>query len=237
METTRTLVEGDCLEAMGRMEPASFDLILCDLPYGVTKLRWDRKIPFPELWERYSRVLKPGGTVALFCSQPFTTDVIASNRKMFRYVWYWKKNIPSGFANAKKRPMKCVEEVAIFSERAPRYNPVGLRLRDKPKKKLARNNWEGLGDAFKEDSLHTVTGYPWNLLEFPLDRTGAHPTQKPVALCEYLVRTYTDEGGTVLDNCAGSGTTGVACANLGRNCVMVESDPGYCAKIRAALGI
>ena len=231
---------GDCLDLMPLMiEDASVDLILCDLPYGTTACAWDSVIPFAALWAEYRRVLKPLGAVVLTAAQPFTTAVIAANATEFRYCWYWKKSRVTGFANAKKQPLRCVEDVVVFYRKPPTYNPQGLILFGKTvnKGKSAGGvtvQGEQIGNSkgalrSGADYVQEFTGYPRQVLEIPSEAKTVHPTQKPVALMEYLIRTYTNEGDTVLDNCMGSGTTGVACANTGRNFVGIERDDKYYA--------
>ena len=200
-------------------------MILCDLPYGVTNCKWDSVIPFDLLWEQYNRILKPNGAAVLSAVQPFTTALIQSNRKNFRYCWYWKKNQATGFPFAKVQPMRCIEDIAVFYRQKPTYNPQGLVKLDKPF--YTKRNTEGVYSTMRgTPALTEYTNYPKNLIEFKCER-GLHPTQKPVPLFEYLIRTYTNEGETVLDNCMGSGTTGVACVNTGRRFIGVELDAGY----------
>ena len=206
----------------------SVDFILCDLPYGVTDCKWDNIIPFPDLWEQYKRVIKPNGAIALFSIQPFTTKVIQSNLKEFRYCWYWKKNNKTGAPFAKVQPMRCIEDICIFYKHKPTYNPQGIKKLDKPiiKQKKAKS---GVYDYRGKISPQLYTNYPVNLIEFSgvNSKERKHPTQKPVSLTEYLVKTYTNEGEKVLDNCMGSGSTGVACVNTNRNFIGIELDKGY----------
>jgi site-specific DNA-methyltransferase (adenine-specific) len=224
---------------MARLEAGSVDMILCDLPYGTTACSWDAVIPFEPLWREYRRLLRTGAVVVLTASQPFTTQVIASNLRDFKYCWYWDKKAVTGFANAKLQPLRCVEDVIVFYSSRPTYNPQGLvRLG-----KTRANSASVGGDTVRTDtvassgkgSLRTAgaeyvqewTNYPKQLLEISRDRSRVHPTQKPVALMEYLIRTYTNPGDTVLDNTCGSGTTLVAAINTGRNAIGIERDPGY----------
>jgi site-specific DNA-methyltransferase (adenine-specific) len=232
------LMQGDCLELMKQLSDASVDLILCDLPYGTTSCAWDGIIPFGALWAEYRRVAKPNAAIVLTASQPFTTALIASNMREFRYCWTWKKNRATGFANAKKQPLRQVEDVVVFYRAQPTYNPQGLVRINKTRKNSTQGGQTIQGSAVgsAKGGLRTIgaeyvqefTGYPTAFLEFQSER-GHHPTQKPVALMEYLVRTYTNEGGTVLDNCMGSGTTGVACMNAGRRFIGMELDTEYFA--------
>lgn len=208
----------------------SVDLILCDLPYGTTDCKWDEVLPFDKLWAEYDRVLKPDGAAVLFSAQPFTTQLIASNRKAFRYCWYWLKNQPTGFTYARYQPMRRVEDVCVFYEKMPTYNPQGLIEIEKPKTYKAKR---GKGGELwtlrpsKTEYTPRFKNYPKNVLEFNCER-GYHPTQKPVPLLEYLVRTYTNEGDTILDNCMGSGSTGVAVQRVGgRSFIGIEQNPVY----------
>jgi site-specific DNA-methyltransferase (adenine-specific) len=212
------------------------DAIICDLPYGTTACKWDTVIPFEPLWAHYKRVIKPNGAIVLFGSQPFTSALVMSNVKMFKYCWVWRKNRSTGFANAKKQPLREVEDILVFYKAQPTYNPQNLTRINK----VRRNSTQGgatiqghdIGNA--KGSMRTIgaeyvqefEGYPTNVLEIDSER-GIHPTQKPVALMEYLIRTYTNEGETVLDNTMGSGTTGVACLNTGRNFIGIEKDLAY----------
>lgn len=196
-------------------------------PYGTTECKWDNIIPFAPLWEEYKRVIKPNGAIVLFAAQPFTTKLINSNLKNFRYIWYWKKNSPTGGQFAKVQPLRCIEDIVVFYSKKPTYNPQGLVKLEKPKKTLVNNKselykWRGLHQQFQE-----YTNYPKNIIEFAKDNKRLHPTQKPVALLEYLIKTYTNEGETVLDNCMGSGSTGVACVNTSRNFIGMELNAEY----------
>jgi site-specific DNA-methyltransferase (adenine-specific) len=233
------LRQGDCLDVMAELAPASVDLILCDLPYGTTACKWDSVIPFEPLWAQYRRLIKPNGAIVLTSAQPFTTALIGSNIEWFKYCWIWEKSKPTDFFNAKLKPLKAHEEVCVFSggatangsDRNMPYYPQGLVACGK----TVRGDRKG-GDS-DEHGLHRkshkaayvreATGYPRSVLKFASEANPVHGTQKPVALMEYLIRTYTNEGDTVLDNCMGSGTTGVACANTGRKFIGIERDPGY----------
>lgn len=226
------LMLGDCLEKMKDVPDGSVDMILCDLPYGTTSCKWDAVIPFQSLWERYNRVTKPNAAIVLTGSQPFTSALIASNMKDFRYCWYWKKSHGSGFMNAKKMPIKNVEDVVVFYKKLPTYNPQGLKPFGKKIKTRSKFTEAsvygkiGLDSLAGKEFVQEFTGYPTCFLDIPSEK-GLHPTQKPVALMEYFIKTYTNEGETVLDNTMGSGTTGVACANTGRNFIGIEKDEGY----------
>lgn len=206
----------------------SVDLILCDPPYGTTDCKWDDVLPFDKLWAEYDRVLKPDGAAVLFSAQPFTTQLIASNRKDFRYCWYWLKDRATGFTFAKYQPMRRVEDVCVFYRKAPTYNPQGLvALRGGKVKRDRRKPGGQFDDLNGREYTPRFKNYPKNVLEFNCER-GYHPTQKPVPLLEYLVRTYTNEGDTVLDNCMGSGSTGVAVQRVGgRSFIGIEQNPVY----------
>ena len=216
---------------MKEVPEKSVDMILCDLPYNVTACEWDKILPFPLLWEQYKRVIKPNGAIVLFSIQPFTTKLIHSNLKDFRYCWYWKKNNKTGAPFAKVQPMRCIEDICVFYQKKPTYNPQGLKKLEKPKTRTKPTE-NGVYDGFSGGNLtQEYTNYPVNLLEIKNEavdsRKRFHPTQKPVALLEYLIKTYTNEGETVLDNCMGSGSTGVACVNTNRNFIGIELDKEY----------
>lgn len=219
---------GDCFEQMATLPDASVDMILCDLPYGTTQNKWDSVLPLDVLWKEYWRVAKASAAVVLTAAQPFTTVLAASELAQLRYSLVWDKVRPVGHLNAKRRPMQRHEDVLVFSQGAPPYNPQGLR----PHGKVNRRTTSG--DNYGKAGLENVaefTGYPQSILEFGSEQKGkAHPTQKPVALFEYLIRTYTDAGQTVLDNTAGSGTTAIAAENAGRKWICIERDPDYYAK-------
>lgn len=208
----------------------SVDLVLCDLPYGTTECSWDDVLPFDALWAEYNRLLKPDGAAVLFAAQPFTTQLIQSNPKAFRYCWYWLKNQSTGFTFARYQPMRQVEDICVFYRKHGTYNPQGLRvIRDpKPKRrKLIPDDGIYKMDTLMQEYTPRFTNYPKNVLQFSTER-GLHPTQKPVPLLEYLVRTYTNEGDTVLDNCMGSGSTGVAVKRVGgRHFIGIEQNKVY----------
>ena len=219
------LIQGDCLEKMKDIPDGSIDMILCDLPYGTTACKWDTIIPFEPLWEQYKRIIKDNGAIVLTASQPFTTVLNNSNLKLYRYEWIWVKNNSTGFQLANKRPLKKHENISIFYKKQPTYNPQGIEIYNKINKR------GGTGDNWSEMSsnnyVQQFTNYPNSILNFKYDKHKVHPTQKPVALFEYLIKTYTKENETVLDNCMGSGTTGVACKNLNRNFIGIELDHEY----------
>lgn len=225
------LLHGDCMKLMQDIPTGSIDLVLCDPPYGTTECEWDSVLPFPELWREYDRLLKPNGAAVLFSAQPFTTQLIQSNRKNFRYCWYWLKNQVTGFAFAKYQPMRKVEDICVFYRKMPTYNPQGLVAIKEPKPQ--RKQWYRSDSVYKADTLMQeytprFKNYPKNVLQFNTER-GLHPTQKPVPLLEYLVKTYTNPGDIILDNCMGSGSTGVAVkrAGEGRKFIGIEQNKVY----------
>lgn len=222
------LMLGDCLELMGQIPDGSVDMVLCDLPYGTTQNKWDSVIPFDALWKEYRRVTKSNAAIVLTASQPFTTYLIASNLKEFRYNLVWDKVGTTGFQTAKVMPLRRHEDIAIFYRSKTTYNPV-MEARGVPRKKGGSKTDNGCyGDLRSAESFNN-TYYPTSVIKISnASKKGlVHPTQKPVALMEYLIRTYTNEGDTVLDNTMGSGTTGVACANAGRKFIGIEQDPTY----------
>jgi DNA modification methylase len=229
---------GDCLERMAEIPDGSVDMVLCDLPYGTTACKWDCVIPFAPLWAAYRRVCKKNAAIVLTASQPFTTALIASNIKNYKATWYWKKERGTNFVQAKRYPMRVIEDCVVFCEGTPFYNPVMRSV--KPYRHVLPKPANGDSQHMDSKSLDEQgnrivkeysSAYPTNLLEIPRDNMSAgkslHPTQKPVALMEYLIRTYTNEGETVLDNTMGSGTTGVACARAGRRFVGIERDEAF----------
>ena len=221
----------DCLEGMKRIPDKSVDMILCDLPYGTTVCKWDTIIPFEPLWEQYERVIKDGGAIILTASQPFTTKLISSNFDWFKYELIWNKVLPTGFAIAKIQPMKQHENVLVFGKGKVAYNPQ-MTPRERPRTyNRTHKNYEGSENLQKHDGkARTLTHYyPRSLLEFSNanNKSKVHPTQKPVALFEYLIRTCTNENETILDNCMGSGTTAIACLNTNRNYIGFELDETY----------
>lgn len=219
------LLKGDCLDLMRGIPDGSVDMILCDLPYGVTQNKWDTVIPFEPLWKEYKRIIKENGAIVLHAQEPFTSRLIQSNEKMFKYKWIWYKKQCSGFLNAKKQPLRNCEDICVFYKKQCTYNP-------KMRKGKMRLKGDSPGTTnygeFKHMSYRNDTYYPTMLLEVSLPRFHVgHPTQKPVALLEYLIETYTNEGETVLDNCMGSGSTGVACVHTGRRFIGMEKEDCY----------
>lgn len=219
------LMQGDCLELMKDIPDGSIDMILCDLPYGTTQNKWDSCLPFYDLWEHYSRICKEDSAIVLFCQEPFTSQLIISNIKDLKYRWIWAKKQCTGFLNAKKQPLRNCEDIAVFYKKQCTYNP---QMR-KGKSQLKSIGGQTSNYGKFTNNPHVSDDYfPTTLLEFPLRRfKNGHPTQKPVALLEYLIKTYTNDGETVLDNCMGSGSTGVACVNTGRDFIGMELDKGY----------
>ena len=217
---------GDCLELMAHIPDGSVDMILCDLPYGTTACKWDTVIPFEPLWAQYKRIAKPNAAIVLTASQPFTTALISSNMKAFRYCWVWDKTKGGNFALARRQPMKSHEDVCVFYAAQPTYKPE-METRGAVRKKGGGNASENFGVV--PTVSYNNTYYPKSIVQFSTASRVEHyhPTQKPVALMEYLIRTYTNEGETVMDSCMGSGTTGVACVNTGRNFIGIEKDAAY----------
>jgi site-specific DNA-methyltransferase (adenine-specific) len=226
---TNIIYNKDCIEGMKKLPDESVDMILCDLPYGTTNCKWDKVLPLDELWKQYKRILKEDGVVVLTASQPFTTDLINSNRDWFRYCWVWKKSRPSGFLLAKKMPMKEHEDIVVFYKKASKYFPQGLKdcCINQTRKASRNKGYTNVEDGGKK-LIQTKTNYPRSVLSFSSGHnTNIHPTQKPVSLFEYLIKTYTNEGELVLDNCIGSGTTAIACINTNRQFIGYEIDPQY----------
>ena len=232
------LIRGDCLEVMKEIPDKSIDMILCDLPYGTTACKWDIIIPFEPLWEQYKRIIKDNGAIVLTASQPFTSALVMSNPDMFKYEWIWEKAVGSNFATLKYMPMKEHENILVFGKGKTIYNPQMQERKGSGKARsmytYKSNTVSGdaisnmvtnrSGEKYDENKRNPSSVQFFNNRE---DTRGLHPTQKPVALFEYLIKTYTNEGDLVLDNCMGSGTTGVACKNLNRNFIGIELDPGY----------
>ena len=228
------VMQGDCLELLKDIPDGSVDMVLCDLPYGSTACKWDTIIPFDPLWEQYKRLIKPNGAIVLFGSEPFSSKLRMSNLEWFKYDWVWRHGRCANFAQAPYMALKEHEIVSVFSsggccktaKNRMTYNPQGLKNCE------IKQRGKGHSDlrpsrTVQPDFMQLKTGYPKSVLEFSKEQAKYHPTQKPIALLEYLIRTYTNPGMTVLDNCMGSGSTGVACVNTGRNFIGMELDPGY----------
>lgn len=219
----------DCLNGMQCIEDKSVDMILCDLPYGTTENTWDAVIPFAPLWAQYERIIKDNGAIVLTAQTPFDKVLGCSNLKLLRYEWQWIKDIATGFLNAKKMPLKATENVLVFYKKLPVYNPQ-MRTGFKPytiSHGTTRSKNYAKVDDGKIYTSNSVNGerYPVNYVFFPIDsKERLHPTQKPVALFEYFIKTYTNPGALVLDSCAGSGTTAIAAINTGRDYILFEND-------------
>lgn len=230
------VLRGDCLELMKNIPDASINMILCDLPYGTTQNKWDVIIPFDNLWQQYERIIKPNGAIVLTAAQPFTSMLIMSNLKMYRYNWVWNKKIVTGFLNSKRRPLIQHEDIVVFYKSQPIYNPqMHSNKLDRNFNGALQKNPNSLNYGSQKQYISTVKNnisYPRSIIE----QVGVvnnslsklpHPTQKPVLLFEYLIKTYTNEGDLVLDNCAGSGTTAISCMNTNRNYILMEKEKKY----------
>ena len=224
-------LQGDCLDVMPTLQAASVDLVLCDLPYGTTQNKWDSVIPLEPLWAEYARVCK--GAVVLTSSQPFTSALVMSNLQAFKYEWMWHKSNATGHLNAKKMPMSQHESILVFAEGKVLYNPQFFQ-KNKPRAAQRSVKSKGSYGDFKAGEFRSISddlGYPRSVVSFSTAyharEAGLHPTQKPVALMEYFIKTYTNSGDTILDNCMGSDTTGVACVNTGRIFIGIEKDEKY----------
>lgn len=228
---SNTLYHGDCLELMQDIDDKSVGLILCDLPYGVTnRNKWDEVIPFEPLWEHYERIIKDNAAIVLTATQPFATSLISSNRDLFRYDLIWEKSTPTGFLNANRMPLRNHELVLVFYKHLPTYNPqFWYSTPYKTKATSESSNW----GKYKTTETDASDGrrYPLSVIEIAGERQNKlHPTQKPVELFKYLIRTYTNEGDLVLDNCMGSGTTAIACIDTNRNWIGMELEEEYIQK-------
>lgn len=222
--------QGDCLEVMKGIDDKSIDMVLCDLPYGITQNKWDCVISLDLLWKEYKRIINENGVIVLTASQPFTSSLIMSNLRMFKYCWVWEKNVPTGFLNAKKQPLKWTEDIIIFYKKTPIYNPqfrIGKGYKVNVTSIKSKNYGKQTDVLSENDGTHY---YPKNIIQFDNHNAKgkSHPTQKPLLLFEYLIKTYTNEKDLVLDNCAGSFTTAVACENLNRNWICIEKEQKYC---------
>ena len=233
------LMKGDCLERMKEIPSGSVDMVLTDPPYGTTACKWDSIIPLEPMWEQLKRIIKPNGAIVMTASQPFTSVLGSSNVQNLRYSWIWKKGRPTNFPNAKRMPLKGFEDILVFYSKPCTYNPQDLIKVDRVVKNTGTKTRKGSlkengdrtsvhNDMVKHDTYaQEFTNYPRGILEYSQDSLSLHPTQKPVALMEYLIKTYTNEGETVLDFTMGSGSTGVACANTGRKFIGIELDDKY----------
>lgn len=243
-EFVNKIINGDCLQIMADIPSGIIDMILCDLPYNTTAIEWDKLIPFKPLWEHYNRIIKPNGAILLFSSQPFTTDLINSNRQMFRYEIIWRKSMVTGFLNAKKMPLRVHENILVFYKKLPTYNPQKFKVERNDIGRTRKNGTFHPGKSqwnsyFKSDWRYKEDGsrFPLDVIFFSnwngalfgnIKKAVQHPTQKPVDLFEYLIKTYTNAGDLVLDNCIGSGTTAIAARDTGRNFIGIELKREYC---------
>lgn len=225
------IILGDCLEKMNDIQDKSVDLILCDLPYGTTRNPWDSIIPLDALWKHYNRIIKDNGAIVLTSQFLFSAKLMLSNEKDYKYSWVWKKgNKPTGFLNAKKQPLRICEDVLVFYKNQCTYNPQmtkGAKCHSRGKSVGTDKNKSDNYNGYKDLNTDGDMKYPQTLIDFERDVDKIHPTQKPVSLFEYLIKTYTNEGDTVLDNCSGSGTTAVASINTNRKFICIERDENY----------
>ena len=218
------LRKGDCLEIMKDIPSGSVDAIITDPPYGTTACKWDSVIDFDLMWEQLNRIIKPNGAIVLFGSEPFSSALRMSNIKNYKYDWIWKKNRATGVFNAKKQPLRCLENISIFNVK--QYIPQGLKAYDK-KSRNSKKDSSVYGSGQTKTYIQKFTNYPKQILKFDSVQRTQHSTQKPVPLMEYLIKTYTNENETVLDFTMGSGSTGVAAKNLNRNFIGIEQDDNY----------
>lgn len=234
------VLKGDCLELMKNIPDKSIDMILCDLPYGTTACKWDVIIPFEPLWEQYHRIIKDNGAIVLTASQPFTSVLVCSNLGLFKYCWVWEKTTSSNFLQSNFQPRKTHEDVCIFSKYNASYTKNNRKMNYFPimwgetkyqinENKNKPKSWENRMSKDYNVKITNNSGqkFPESIIKFKSDKDKLHPTQKPVALFEYLIKTYTNEGDLVLDNCAGSGTTGIACINTKRGFILMEQEEKY----------
>lgn len=235
MDYINKIICGDCLEVMPNISDKSIDMILCDLPYGTLNksnplAKWDIIIPFEPLWKQYRRIIKDNGAIILFAQGMFTADLVTSNKIMWRYNLVWKKsNRVSGYLNSNRMPLRNHEDIVIFYSKLPTYNPQmteGEKSHTRGHGRNLKNSCYGKHN-FIQGTEYTTEKFPISILDFDKDHPPIHPTQKPVALFECLIKTYTNKGDLVLDNCAGSGTTGIACKNLGRKYILIEKEKKY----------
>lgn len=233
MLKVNSLYHGDCLEVMKRIEDQSIDMVLTDPPYGVTACKWDSVIPLEPMWTQLKRITKVNSAIVLFGSEPFSSSLRMSNVKMYKYDWVYQKSLRTNFLNAKKQPLRNNELISVFYKKQCVYNPQ--MTKGKSYKKISSSSSKK-SDVFGEIAvlekeyikINSGTRYPVSVLPVFSQETSLHPTQKPVPLFEYLIKTYTHEGMTVLDFCAGSGTTAIACKNTGRNFILIEKELKYC---------
>ena len=242
------VIHGDCLEVMPTLPEKSIDMVLCDLPYGTTACKWDTVIPFEPLWLQYKRLIRDNGAIVLFGSEPFSSLLRMSNLKDYKYDWIWKKNYGSGSFHVKYKPLQYHEIISVFCKKTPIYNPQyekysdsvierfsgNPKVNNKNQREKATTSIYGITQDKQKEYFFKRGKYPSSLLDFKCvciaNKNKLHPTQKPVDLFEYLIKTYTNEGKTVLDNCAGSGTTAIACLNTNRNYILIEKEKEYIDK-------
>lgn len=232
------LLQGDCLELMNKIPDKSIDMILCDLPYGTTKNKWDSVLPFDKMWKQYDRIIKENGCIALFADGMFMSDLMQSNKKLWRYNLVWDKELISGFLNANRMPLRSHEEICIFYKKLPTYNPqftdgeplhgMGTKFSQEKNKNNNYGNFDSCNNPSAKRTGDTKK-YPKSIVKFPRPASCVmiHPTQKPVELLEWLIKTYTNENDFVLDNCMGSGSTGVAAVGINRNFIGMELEEKY----------
>ena len=223
-------IHGDCLEVMPTLPDKSIDIILCDLPYGTTACKWDTIIPFEPLWTQYKRLIKGNGAIVLTASQPFTSMLVMSNKQMFKYSLVWDKIKGTGFLNARKQPMRNHEDILIFYSNPPTYNPQKTNGHERKVSFRGKHLQTDVYGEMKNDYKYDSTDrYPRSIITISTDtqNSSLHPTQKPVTLFEYLILTYSNEGDLILDNCCGSGTSGIAAFNTKRNAILIEKDETY----------
>lgn len=224
-----SIIQGDCLEVMKGIPPSSIDMILCDLPYGTTRNKWDSIIPLDNLWEQYLRITKPNGVIVLTAVQIFASQLIMSQPKLFKYDWIWEKTIFSGQLNVKRRPLRAHEHILIFYNKQPTYNQQFSKGTPYSINRKVTFKGEGYNKQHDTQKINNGFRHPSSILKFSNPRIkGGHPTQKPVALFEYLINTYTTKGNIVLDNCIGSGTTAIAAIKTGRRFIGIELSKTYC---------
>jgi len=243
-EGRKEILLGDCLELMKDIPNGSIDMILADLPYGTTQCKWDSIIDLPKLWEQYERIIKPNGAIVLTAAQPFTSILVMSNLKLFKYDWVWKKPKGTGHLNAKKQPMRDKEDVLVFYKNQCTYNPQwtwGEPYTNLKSGKTAKPSTAEVSGKYMNGAEYRNGSdgrrYPKQVQEFGVVERGTiHPTEKPVDLFRYFIRTYTNEGELVLDNTAGSGTTAIACLEENRQFIVMEQDPNYFEKIKKRVG-
>jgi site-specific DNA-methyltransferase (adenine-specific) len=226
-----TIILGDCFDILPSIPDKSVDMILCDLPYGTTDCKWDSVLDMDKLWKEYKRIIKDKRVIVLTASQPFSSRLVSSNFEMFKYEWVWDKKIPSGMSYARFQPMRQHENILVFSKGAPVYYPQKI-MRDKPITAGGFTKGDGINHRRTQEFKALKKTYhdknPTTILTFDkIRKDSLHPAQKPVPLFEYLIKTYTNEGEVVLDNCIGSGTTAIAAINTGRNFIGMENNPGY----------